>query len=153
MQEEPGDAASLYQAEVTESRKSIKKMINIHVGGVCVCACVQVGPVEHSPSLHTRLIIHIFRYIMGAVNSGVQTVVAGVRGGGDQEVNMIQPSSFISLMKVIKAYRERKAVRLTKTSNQGWLLEHASLLLIYNSLNAAKKGILTDVGFREGCIQ
>lgn len=54
---------------------------------------------------------------MGAVNSAVQTVVTGVQGGGDQKVNMIQPSSFISLMKVIAAYREGKPVRLTKTNN------------------------------------
>jgi len=40
----------------------------------------------------------------------------GVLGGGDQEVNMIQSNSFISLMKVITAYGEKKAARLTKTN-------------------------------------
>lgn len=79
-----------------------------------MCSCRWDGP---NTLLFTHTLIHIFRYIMGAVNSAVQTFVTGVQGGGDQKVNMIQPSSFISLMKAITAYRERKAVRLTKTSN------------------------------------
>lgn len=41
----------------------------------------------------------------------------GVLGGGDQEVNMIQSSSFISLMKVITAYWDSEAARLAKTNH------------------------------------
>lgn len=101
----------LYQFEVTESRKSIKKMINIHVGDVVsICRWDQPNNLHLAFSLTHTL---TFIYITGAVNGAVQPVVTGVLGGGDQKVNMIQSTSFIKLMKVITVYRERKAVRLT----------------------------------------
>lgn len=39
---------------------------------------------------------------------------SGIPGGGDQQVNVIQSNSFISLMKVITAWRERESATLAK---------------------------------------
>lgn len=93
------------QVEVTKSRKPIKKMINIHVGDA-VCACGWDG---------LTIISHTHIYNESSERWSPACCNCGVLGGGDQEVNMIQSSSFISLMKVITVYRDKDAARLTKS--------------------------------------
>lgn len=98
MKEEHSDVVLPSLEEVTKSRKPIKKMINIHVGdAVSTCRWDGLTIVSHA---------HIYN------ESNEQCSPAccncGVLGGADQEVNMIQSSSFISLMKVITAYRDER---------------------------------------------
>lgn len=111
LKQEHSDAALQSLAEVTMSRKPIKKMINIHVGEASL-TCRWDWHTIHSPThthTHTSLYNGCSEYCSPASCS------CSVLGGGDQEVNMILASSFIRLMKVITAYREGRAARLTKT--------------------------------------
>lgn len=93
------------QVEVTKSRKPIKKMINIHVGD----AAYAYGWDGLAVLSHTHMNNKSSEQWSPACCN------CGVLGGGDQEVNMIQSSSFISLMKVITAYRDKKTARWTKS--------------------------------------
>ena len=80
-------------------------MINIHVGDA-VSTCRWDG---------LTILLHTHIYNESSEQCGPACCNCGVLGGGDQEVNMIQSSSFISLMKVITAYWDGEAARLTKT--------------------------------------
>lgn len=76
--------------------KPIKKMINIHVGdAVSRCRWDGLAIVSHTQ-------------IYNESNEQYSPVCCkcGVLGGADQKVNMIQSSTFISLMKVITACRD-----------------------------------------------
>lgn len=84
--------------EVTESRKPIKKMINIHVGDA-VSTCRWDG---------LTIVLHAHIYNESNEQCSPACCNRGVLGGTDQEVNMIQSSTFISLMKVITAYRDHR---------------------------------------------
>lgn len=84
-------------------------MINIHVGdAVSTCRWDGLTSLSHT---HTHI------YNESSEQCSPACCNCGVLGGGDQEVNMIQSSSFISLMKVITAYWDREAARLTKTTH------------------------------------
>lgn len=89
-----GDAVLPSQAEVIKSRKPIKKMINIHVGDASPwCRWDGIS------------ILHVHMYNGSSERCSSACCNCGVLGGGDQEVNMIQSSSFISGMKAITLCR------------------------------------------------
>lgn len=94
-EEEHSDAVLQSLGEVTVSRKPIKKMINIHVGDAV------------STHRWDGLTIVLRTHIYDESNEQCSPACCnfGVLGGADQEVNMIQSSSFISLMKVRTAER------------------------------------------------
>lgn len=64
-EEQRSGAASQPLAEVTESRKPIKKMINIHVGDAAAAAsmCRWDGPAIVSARAHTHTLAHTYIYI------------------------------------------------------------------------------------------
>lgn len=98
LKEELSDVALLSLAEVNKSRKPIKKMINIHVGdAVSTCRWDGLTIVSHA---------HIYNESNEQCSPACCNCC--VLGGADQEVNMIQSSSFISLMKVLTAYRDQR---------------------------------------------
>ncbi len=115
LEEEHSDAVMPSQVEVTESRKPIKKMINIHVGDAA-STCRWDGLAILSLSLtHTLTHTHTHTHIYNESSEQCSPACCncGVLGGGDHEVNMIQSRSFISLMKVITVCRDRQAARLS----------------------------------------
>lgn len=104
--EEHGDAILLSQVEVIKSRKPINKMINIHVGDAAF------GPRWDDLTVLSN--IHMY-YNGSSEQCSSACCSCSVQGGGDQEVNMMQSSSFISPMTVRTMQRETGAARCTKS--------------------------------------
>lgn len=116
-EEQPRSAASQSLAEVTESRKPIKKMINIHVGdAVAASMCRWDGPAIVS----ARSLSHTHIYNESDEKCSPVCCNCCVLGGADQEVNMIQSSSFISLMTALAANGDRGRPARLKVAAYCW---------------------------------
>lgn len=100
---EHGDGALPSQVEVIKSRKPIKKMINIHMGDAA-SGCRWDG---------FTILSHVYMYNGSSEQCSPARYNCGVLGGGDQEVNMIQSSSFIRPLKVMVC-KETGAARWIK---------------------------------------